>query len=183
MVLCEFGVDLYFVNGGVIEQFGMFSGIGMGDFFVVEVDELDGMFLLYDMVVVLIMNVDFDYFDYYGLDEVFYDVFVWFVDVVIEVVVIFSDDVGVFCVGVGFFYLNVIMFGQVEGVDLCVIDIVMIGLVVVIFIYGGEQVCMQFVVLGVYNVINVVGVVVVLWVFGYLFVDVVWVVEGFVGMV
>lgn len=67
IVLCEFGVDLSFVNGGVIVGYGCSLVYGVDEFFVVEVDEFDGFFLLYDIVIVLIINVDVDYFDYYGM--------------------------------------------------------------------------------------------------------------------
>ena len=54
------------------------SAYGHDDLFVVEADESDGSFLLYDTVVALITNVDADHLDHYGDQEAFEDAFVSF---------------------------------------------------------------------------------------------------------
>ena len=64
-----------FVNGGVIAQLGASSATGSDDLFVIEADESDGTFLLYDTSIALITNVDPDHLDHYGSDEAFYDAF------------------------------------------------------------------------------------------------------------
>jgi UDP-N-acetylmuramate--alanine ligase len=46
--LLALGEDPSFVNGGVIEELGVSSASGSGELFVVEADESDGSFLLYD---------------------------------------------------------------------------------------------------------------------------------------
>ncbi|HEV7623925.1 MAG TPA: Mur ligase domain-containing protein, partial [Amnibacterium sp.] len=63
------GADPSFVNGGVIADLGVSSRVGRGDLFVVEADESDGSFLLYDTAVALITNVDPDHLDHYGSAE------------------------------------------------------------------------------------------------------------------
>ena len=65
--LLELGADPSFVNGGVIESLGVSSAAGSDDLFVVEADESDGSFLLYDTAVALITNVDADHLDHYGI--------------------------------------------------------------------------------------------------------------------
>ncbi len=70
--------DPTFVNGGVIAQLGVSSGTGSDDLFVIEADESDGTFLLYDTSIALITNVDPDHLDHYGSDEAFYDAFATF---------------------------------------------------------------------------------------------------------
>ena len=88
------GVDPNFVNGGVIAQLGASSGSGADDLFVIEADESDGTFLLYDTSVALITNIDPDHLDHYGSAEAFDDAFVRFADKAREAVVISSDDPG-----------------------------------------------------------------------------------------
>ncbi len=65
--LQELGADPNFVNGGVIEQLGVSSATGTDELFVIEADESDGTFLLYDTSVALITNVDPDHLDHYGI--------------------------------------------------------------------------------------------------------------------
>ena len=48
---------------------------GADDLFVVEADESDGTFLLYDTSVALITNIDADHLDHYGSAEAFDDAF------------------------------------------------------------------------------------------------------------
>ncbi len=66
VALDALGADPSFVDGGVIKDFGASSRIGGGDVFVVEADESDGSFLLYDTAVALVLNVDADHLDHYG---------------------------------------------------------------------------------------------------------------------
>ena len=76
--LLGIGEDPSFVNGGVIESLGVSSATGDGELFVVEADESDGSFLLYDTAVALITNVDPDHLDHYGSLEAFEQAFVTF---------------------------------------------------------------------------------------------------------
>src|SRR5699024_2246009 len=77
-------VDPSFVSGGVIQQYGVSSRGGSDDLFVVEADESDGSFLIYDTSVALITNVDADHLDHYGSHEAFDDAFVAFADAASE---------------------------------------------------------------------------------------------------
>ena len=86
--------DPTFVNGGVIAQLGASSGTGSDDLFVIEADESDGTFLLYDTSIALITNVDPDHLDHYGTDDAFYDAFATFANRAREAVVISADDAG-----------------------------------------------------------------------------------------
>src|SRR5690606_6055184 len=91
--LRELDTDLSFVNGGVIRSLGVSAQAGSSDRFVVEADESDGSFLLYDTAVVLITNVDPDHLDHFGSEEAFEEAFVEFAERARELVVISSDDV------------------------------------------------------------------------------------------
>lgn len=92
--LIGIGEDPSFVNGGVIDGLGVSSAQGSSDLFVVEADESDGSFLLYNTAVALITNVDPDHLDHYGSLEAFHDAFVTFSAGATELVVVSSDDAG-----------------------------------------------------------------------------------------
>ena len=88
------GADPSFVNGGVIESLGTSSGAGRDDLFVIEADESDKSFLIYDTSVALITNVDPEHLDFYGSREAFMRAFVDFALGAAELVVISADDPG-----------------------------------------------------------------------------------------
>ena len=92
--LMSMGQDPSFVNGGVINSVGQSSSSGTGELFVIEADESDGSFLLYDTAISLITNVDPDHLDHYGSIEAFHKVFADFANRSRELVVISSDDQG-----------------------------------------------------------------------------------------
>lgn len=92
--LMAMGQDPSFVNGGVINSVGQSSSSGAGELFVIEADESDGSFLLYDTAISLITNVDPDHLDHYGSIEAFHKVFADFANRSRELVVISSDDHG-----------------------------------------------------------------------------------------
>lgn len=181
--LQELGADPNFVNGGVIEQLGVSSATGSGELFVIEADESDGTFLLYDTAVALITNVDPDHLDHYGSDEAFHDAFVRFADAATEAVVISSDDPGALRVGAGLSHPNVITFGQAEGADVRVTDIVTAGPVSATVSRGSESVRLQLAVPGVHNAINAAGAITVLLSVGFGLAESARAVEGFAGTV
>ncbi|MBP1325540.1 UDP-N-acetylmuramate--alanine ligase [Leucobacter exalbidus] len=88
------GADPSFVNGGIIESLGVSSGPGGDDLFVIEADESDKSFLLYDTSIALITNVDPEHLDFYGSREAFMQAFVDFAEGSGEQIVISSDDAG-----------------------------------------------------------------------------------------
>lgn len=181
--LQSLGADPSFVNGGVIEQLGVSSGTGTGDLFVVEADESDGTFLLYDTAVALITNVDPDHLDHYGSDEAFHDAFVRFADAAAEAVVISADDPGALRVRTGLSHPRIISFGQGEGADVRVADIVASGPVAATVTAGGESVALQLAVPGAHNAINATGAIAVLLSLGFGLAESAAAVEGFAGTV
>lgn len=92
--LRELGQDPGFVNGGVVAGYGTSSSFGADDTWVIEADESDGSFLLYDTAVALITNVDADHLDHYGSEKGFQDAFVRFARDARETVVASADDPG-----------------------------------------------------------------------------------------
>jgi UDP-N-acetylmuramate--alanine ligase len=120
--LAELGADPSFVNGGVIQQYGVSSRAGRDDLFVVEADESDGTFLIYETSIALITNVDADHLDHYGSHEAFDDAFVSFADAAREAVVISSDDPGARRVSARLTHENVVTFGLAENADVRLIE-------------------------------------------------------------
>jgi UDP-N-acetylmuramate--alanine ligase len=115
--LRELGADPSFVNGGVIESLGVSSAHGEGEIFVVEADESDGSFLLYDTAVALITNVDADHLDHYGSREAFDAAFVQFANAASELVVTSSDDAGAIAMKAKLTGKRIITFGEAETAD------------------------------------------------------------------
>ncbi|WP_417511267.1 UDP-N-acetylmuramate--L-alanine ligase [Microbacterium sp.] len=177
------GADPNFVNGGVIEQLGVSSSSGTDDLFVIEADESDGTFLLYDTAIALITNVDPDHLDHYGSDEAFHDAFVQFADAAGEAVVISSDDPGALRVKAGLSHQNVITFGTAADANVRLTDISTSGPVSATISHGGASERMQLVVPGAHNAINAAGAVAVLLALGHAFADSVRAVESFAGTV
>ena len=92
--LVEAGRRPSFVNGGVIQALGTSAAYGDPDLWVIEADESDGTFLLYDASIALITNVDPDHLDHYGTAAAFDAAFVEFAAKARDLVVISEDDPG-----------------------------------------------------------------------------------------
>ncbi|WP_395639220.1 UDP-N-acetylmuramate--L-alanine ligase [Pseudolysinimonas sp.] len=92
--LRELGADPSFVNGGVIAGYGRSSARGAGDLWVIEADESDGSFELYDPAVVLVTNLDDDHLDHYGSAQAVEDAFVRVASGASELLVTSADDSG-----------------------------------------------------------------------------------------
>lgn len=121
--LLELGRSPSFVNGGVIAALGTSSAWGHDPEFVVEADESDGSFRLYNTAIALITNVDADHLDHYGSHEAFEAAFVAFADAASEAVVISSDDPGAVRVRERLQHPNIVTFGEDENADVRVTDI------------------------------------------------------------
>ncbi|KQX06719.1 MULTISPECIES: UDP-N-acetylmuramate--L-alanine ligase [unclassified Leifsonia] len=155
--LLGLGEDPSFVNGGVIDTLGVSSARGEGELFVVEADESDGSFLLYDTSIALITNVDPDHLDHYGSLEAFQQAFVDFASAASETVVISSDDPGAVRVGAALTAANVITFGQAADADVRVFDVTTDGPVAFALAWKGEEYRAQLRIPGVHNAINAAG--------------------------
>ncbi|MFS0867704.1 UDP-N-acetylmuramate--L-alanine ligase [Microbacterium sp. 179-B 1A2 NHS] len=161
------GADPTFVNGGVIASLGVSSATGSDDVFVIEADESDGSFLLYDTAVALITNVDPDHLDHWGSREAFYDGFVRFADAAREAVVISADDAGAREVRASLSHSRVLTFGESEGADVRVTDIVTDGPVSFTLHHGDATASGRLAVPGSHNAVNAAGAVAVLLTLGY----------------
>jgi len=159
--LLGLGEDPSFVNGGVIASLGKSSQTGTGELFVVEADESDGSFLLYDTAVALITNVDPDHLDHYGSLEAFEDAFVTFAREADEFVVVSSDDPGAVHVTRRLREeapdKRIVTFGEAEDAEVRVHSIVTDGPVSFVLRYRGEEYAARLRVPGRHNAINAGG--------------------------
>ncbi|MFV0320497.1 MAG: UDP-N-acetylmuramate--L-alanine ligase [Microbacterium sp.] len=179
--LQRLGADPAFVNGGVIAELGTSSGSGADELFVVEADESDGTFLLYDTSVALITNVDPDHVDFYGSDDDFYAAFVRFADDAREAVVISADDPGARRIRGRIAHENVVTFGMDATADVRLSDVVADGPVAFTLSHAGRTVAARLAVPGVHNAINAAGAIAVLIALGHELESAVRAVEPFAG--
>jgi len=156
--LRELGADPSFVNGGVIAGYERSSAYGADDLFVVEADESDGSFLLYNTAIALITNVDADHLDHYGTQEAFEDAFVQFAQNATEFVVASSDDVGTVAVTERLVGKKLVTFGFAASADARIHSVVAHGPVSFGVAYDGEDYAAQLSIPGAHNAVNAVGV-------------------------
>lgn len=177
------GADPTFVSGGVIADAGVSSGTGSDDLFVIEADESDGTFLLYDTSIALITNVDPDHLDHWGTRDAFYDAFVTFGNEAREAVVISSDDPGAQRVAAALTHPRVVTFGEDASADVRVSGIDTHGPVSFTLTHAGVSASGRLAVPGAHNAVNAAGAVAVLLTLGYELEPALRAVEGFGGTV
>jgi len=177
------GADPSFVNGGVVADLGASSGPGTDDLFVVEADESDGTFLLYDTSIALVTNVDADHLDHYATAEAFDDAFVRFASGAREAVVISADDPGARRVRALVRHPRVLTFGTDASSDVRVSGIRTDGPVSFRLHHGGVAVDARLRIPGVHNAVNAAGAVAVLLTLGYGLEPAARAVEGFGGTI
>ncbi len=180
--LTAMGENPTFVNGGVIAALGVSSAPGSDDLFVIEADESDGTFLLYDTSIALITNVDPDHLDHYGSRDAFDAAFAQFANEAREAVVISSDDPGAVAVRERITHPNVITFGQATDANVRLHDVESNASGVSFTITVGEQsVSAHMPVAGVHNALNAAGAAAVLVALGHDLEAAVRSLEGFGG--
>jgi UDP-N-acetylmuramate--alanine ligase len=177
------GDDPTFVSGGAIADLGVSSGTGSDDLFVIEADESDGTFLLYDTSIALITNVDPDHLDHWGTRDAFYDAFATFGNEAREAVVISADDPGAQRVAAALTHPRIVTFGEDASADVRVHDIVTEGPVSFTLTHDGVSIPGRLAVPGAHNAINAAGVVAVLLTLGHDLEPALRAVEGFAGTV
>jgi len=156
--LLEIGEDPSFVNGGVIAALNASSAAGSSDLFVLEADESDGSFLLYDTAVALITNVDADHLDHYGSEAAFEAEFGRFANGAKEFVAISADDPGAVRVASLIHDKRVITFGQTHGADVQISKMDASGPFVSFELtYLGQQYSAILAIPGEHNAINAAG--------------------------
>lgn len=161
--LQKLGADPSFVNGGVIQEYGVSARAGSGELFVIEADESDSSFLHYKTEVALITNVDPDHLDHFGSLDAFEGEFAKFADAANSFVVISSDDPGAVRVTSRLKHSNVLTFGQAPQATVRVSDIDASGpQVSFVLHYKSESVPLELKIPGHHNALNAAGAVAVL---------------------
>jgi UDP-N-acetylmuramate--alanine ligase len=155
--LLELGADPSFVNGGVIRSLGTSAAHGDGELFVVEADESDGSFLLYDSAIALITNVDPDHLDHYGSEEAFETAFVEFARKASERVVISRDDPRSVTIAAMLDGENVTTFGTHPASDVRLHSVLSAATVSFSIAYRGQDYRANLKVAGMHNAINAAG--------------------------
>ncbi len=89
------GIDAGCVNGGVVSEWGASSRNGDSEWFVIEADESDRSFVIYDTDVVMVTNIAPDHLDFYGSVDAIFDAFAEFVTKPRNIPVLCVDDEGV----------------------------------------------------------------------------------------
>lgn len=152
------GHDPTFVNGGVIQSLGVSARGGTDDLVVVEADESDGSFLLYDTSVALITNVDADHLDHYGSHEAFDQAFRSFAEAASELVVVSADDAGARRVTASLSSdTRVVTFGEDADADVRVSGVTGVGPVAFTLHHEGVDHAVQLRVPGRHNALNAAG--------------------------
>lgn len=64
-VFKEAGVDPSYIVGGVMKNYGTNAGAGQGDYFIIEADEYDHMFLGLKPTIAVINNIEYDHPDFF----------------------------------------------------------------------------------------------------------------------
>ena len=89
------GIDAGCVNGGVVSEWGASARHGESDWFVIEADESDRSFVVFDTDIVMVTNIAPDHLDFYGNVEAIFDAFSEFVSRAKIVPVLCVDDPGI----------------------------------------------------------------------------------------
>ena len=77
-ILHECKLDPTYIIGGIVKNLNGHAKIGTGKFLVVESDESDGSFLLFNPIISVITNIDYDHMDFYKTRENLLDAFLEF---------------------------------------------------------------------------------------------------------
>lgn len=165
--ILELGADPSFVNGGILENIGLSARGGSDPLFVIEADESDRSFLLYDTSIALITNVDPEHLDFYGSREAFMQAFVDFANQATQKVVISADDPGALEVLSKIDRTKVITFGFSKDADLRIVEVNTEGLAKMRIKFDDNEYATELKVYGEYNAVNAAGAVATLTALGY----------------
>lgn len=155
--LRELGADPSFVNGGVIAGYGRSSARGSGELWVIEADESDGSFLLFDPAATLVTNLDTDHLDHYGSEAAVADAFVRFASGSRELLVASADDAGAAAVASRAAVPRALSFGTTSDADIRLLDIEAAATVSFTLRYDGVDFPVRLGVAGAHNAVNAAG--------------------------
>lgn len=179
--LAAIGRSPSFVNGSPIASLGASAGLGDPALWVIEADESDGSFLLYDPAIALVTNVDADHLDHYGTQAAFEAAFVRFARGASETLVISADDPGAIRVAAAVDGPRIVTFGESGDADVRVTGIGETGPVASTIVADGVSHAVRLRVPGRHNAVNAAGAFAVLRALGVEATDAVRGLEAFAG--
>ncbi len=93
-LLARAKLDPSFIVGGTLSNFDTNARAGSGDYFVIEADEYDRMFLGLEPAIAVVTNVEHDHPDCYPTFDAFRQAFAEFAASVQDLIVVCKDDPG-----------------------------------------------------------------------------------------
>jgi UDP-N-acetylmuramate--alanine ligase len=177
--------DPSFVNGAVIQGTGTSAAWGTGELFVVEADESDGSFLLYDVAVALITNIDTDHLDHYGDEGALEAAFETFAAGASELLVLSADDPATRRLGERRRAVSesptILTFGESHDADVRLVSIGDSGPIRFRVAIAGSEFAGELAIPGRHNALNAAGVIAILVGIGIAPADAVRALDGFTG--
>jgi UDP-N-acetylmuramate--alanine ligase len=79
-MLSKLNQDPSYIVGGVINQFACNAHAGTGQYFVIEADEYDNMFLGLSPTIGIVTNIEYDHPDFFPTEKYYMDAFLAFVE-------------------------------------------------------------------------------------------------------
>ncbi|MBB4915844.1 UDP-N-acetylmuramate--L-alanine ligase [Streptosporangium saharense] len=142
VALQKCGADPSYCVGGQLVTTGLGADEGAGGVFVAEADESDGSFLMLAPDIAVVTNVEPDHLDNYGDPRAVYDSFARFAERIGQTLIACADDPGSAALipiarARG---LKVTTYGEAEGADLRITEIVPDGLGVCFTVVGHGEV-------------------------------------------
>ena len=174
------GEDIQAINGGVISAWGVSSRAGSSEWCVIEADESDASFLIYQPEIALVTNVAADHLDFYGSEAAVFQAFADFVQSAGSAVICVDDD-GARSLVDRAGDTPVLTYGTREDADLVVTDIEPGPVATATTHYGGAEARFQLSVPGRLNALNAAGVMGVLIQAGWSLAEAASAVSGFQG--
>ncbi len=180
-ILRELGVDPGFVNGGIVLSLGASSASGSDDLFVLEADESDGSFRIYDTDVAVVTNIDTVHMDHYGSSDGVIEAYAGFIQDSKADYVIAGEGHNVDAALSRVSDKRAVRFGEAEGMDMRVSDIVATDHVTFDLTYKGVTLRGRVNVPGRHSAINAAGAVAAVVELGYPFDTAIAALEAFGG--
>ena len=174
------GEDIQAINGGVVSAWGVSSRAGSSDWCVIEADESDASFLIYQPDIALVTNVAADHLDFYGSEEAVFQAFADFVHSAKQAVIC-VDDAGARSLMARAGETPVLSYGTGDDADVRVSNIQPGPVARADLHYRGEQASFELAVPGRLNALNATGVAAVLIQAGWTLAEAAGAVSGFQG--
>ena len=153
------GIDAGCVNGGVVSEWGASARHGESDWFVIEADESDRSFVIYDTDVVMVTNIAPDHLDFYGSVDAIFDAIVEFVTKARRTPVVCVDDEGVRTLLGRVGDMDVLRYGSSEDADVRLVSWSSAPVASGVVSYRGESAEFELAVPGRLTALNATGVI------------------------